>query len=88
MEIELMSMVSNASTGTHEFAGFRPGVRLLAAIKRCWYAYSERRARQRAAARLRSWSDSQLKDIGISRGQIEFAVREVGGRRELRRRMS
>jgi uncharacterized protein YjiS (DUF1127 family) len=44
-------------------------------FKRWWAAYRTRRAEQVAIARLDSMSDRQLKDIGIARSQIEFAVR-------------
>lgn len=40
-----------------------------------WEAYTRRRGYRMAATHLRSLSESQLKDIGLSRGEIEFAVR-------------
>ena len=83
-----MSNSSNTSTRGRGFGDFPAAVTMARAIRRHLRAYNERRARNRAVARLRSWSDSQLKDIGISRGQIEFAVKDVGDRRELRRRIS
>jgi uncharacterized protein YjiS (DUF1127 family) len=39
-----------------------------------WDAYATRRGRALAAAHLRSFSDEQLKDIGLSRCEIEFAI--------------
>jgi uncharacterized protein YjiS (DUF1127 family) len=44
-------------------------------LKRLWAAYRRRRAEQVAIARLNAMSDRQLRDIGISRSQIEFAVK-------------
>ncbi len=44
-------------------------------MKRWWAAYRTRRIEQLAIARLEAMSDHQLKDIGIARSQIEFAVR-------------
>lgn len=52
--------------------GWRHG--LFAPIKRRWNGYLARRPQRLAAAHLRSFSDNQLKDIGISRGQINMAV--------------
>lgn len=40
-----------------------------------WEAYTRRRGHRMAAAHLRSLSDNQLKDIGLNRSEIEFAVR-------------
>jgi uncharacterized protein YjiS (DUF1127 family) len=44
-------------------------------LKRWWAAYRRWRAEQVAIARLHAMSDRQLRDIGITRSQIEFAVR-------------
>jgi uncharacterized protein YjiS (DUF1127 family) len=40
-----------------------------------WAAYKRRRAERLAIARLHAMSDRQLRDIGITRSQVEFAVR-------------
>ena len=48
---------------------------LLSAAKRWWLAYLGWRIEQLMIARLRSMTDRQLKDIGIARSHIEFAVR-------------
>ena len=45
------------------------------ALKRWRAAYQRRRAERLAIARLEAMSDRQLKDIGVARSQIEFAVR-------------
>lgn len=44
-------------------------------LKGWWVAYMNWRLQQLAISRLRSMSDRDLKDIGISRAQIEFAAR-------------
>jgi uncharacterized protein YjiS (DUF1127 family) len=82
-----MSNTLNTSTKGRRYAGFPAAVTMAGAIRRYWRAFKVRRAHNHAVARLRSWSDIQLKDIGISRGQIEFAVRGMDGRRNLNSRM-
>ena len=49
--------------------------RALDRLADAWAGYRAFRARRRAAAHLRSLSEFHLKDIGISRSQIEPAVR-------------
>jgi uncharacterized protein YjiS (DUF1127 family) len=44
-------------------------------IKRRWYAYVAWRIEEATIAFLKSMSDRELKDIGLSRSQIYFAVR-------------
>jgi uncharacterized protein YjiS (DUF1127 family) len=51
------------------------------AMRRCWLHYTTWRVEQWAIARLTAMSDRQLKDIGIVRSHIAFAVR-TGTRRE------
>lgn len=82
-----MNNILNTSTRGRGFPGFPAAVTMAGAIRRYWRTFKARRAHNRAVARLRSWTDIQLKDIGISRGQIEFAVRGMDGRRDLHRRM-
>ncbi len=45
------------------------------ALKRGWLAYMDWRLQQMTVNRLRHMSDRELKDIGLCRSQIEFAVR-------------
>ncbi len=45
------------------------------ATRRWWVAYITWRIERLAIARLRTTSDRQLKDMGIVRSQIEFAVK-------------
>lgn len=46
-----------------------------AALKGWWMAYVNWRLEQLAISRLHSMRDRELKDMGVSRAQIEFAVR-------------
>ena len=45
------------------------------AANRWWAGYTSWRLHKAAIAQLRSMSDRQLADIGVSRSEIEFAVR-------------
>ena len=47
----------------------------LTVVKDCWLAFRERRAQAQTIATLRSLGDRDLKDIGLSRAEIESAVR-------------
>jgi uncharacterized protein YjiS (DUF1127 family) len=69
----IMSTFSNAIlTRDSVGSGFASGIS--GAMKRWWMSYMNWRVQQLAATRLRSMSDRELKDIGMSRSQIEFAV--------------
>jgi uncharacterized protein YjiS (DUF1127 family) len=46
-----------------------------AALKGWWMAYVNWRLERLAITRLHAMSDRELKDMGVSRAQIEFAVR-------------
>ena len=46
-----------------------------AALKGWWMAYVNWRMERLAISRLHSMSDRELKDMGVSRAQIEFAVK-------------
>ena len=69
-----MSTISNAA-----LRGSAAGGGLLHALgttlRGSWAASMARRQQRLAVARLRAMSDHQLKDIGLSRSQIEPAVR-------------
>jgi uncharacterized protein YjiS (DUF1127 family) len=66
-----MSMLLSA-----EDAARQPRPRsLIAVVKRWWAACKRRRMERLAIERLMTMSDHQLKDIGVARSQIEFAVR-------------
>jgi uncharacterized protein YjiS (DUF1127 family) len=45
------------------------------ALKRCWLAYMDWRLQQLTISRLMRMSDRELKDVGLTRSQIEVAVR-------------
>ena len=53
---------------------------LAAAPKRLWAAIITLRVQQAAVIRLRSMTDRELEDIGLSRSQIEGAVMGERGR--------
>ena len=46
-----------------------------AALTRCWFAYLERRLHRLVSADLHAMSDRALKDIGLSRSEIDAAIR-------------
>jgi uncharacterized protein YjiS (DUF1127 family) len=50
-------------------------MRLGRAVRRSWLAYIDWRLRLMAIGRLSRMSDRQLKDIGLSRSQIDRAAR-------------
>jgi uncharacterized protein YjiS (DUF1127 family) len=56
-------------------------VSLMRVVAACWSSLSARRHRRRAIEELRSLDDRSLRDIGISRSDIEYIVR-YGARRE------
>jgi uncharacterized protein YjiS (DUF1127 family) len=64
-----MSMISSASVSAPSMAG------PIQALKRMWAAFIAWRIEQVAVGQLRAMSDRELKDIGLQRSQIEFAVR-------------
>ena len=43
-------------------------------FNRCWSAFQERRKRERLRADLSDLNDRELRDIGISRGEIDYAA--------------
>lgn len=71
-----MTTLSNTAT---RHASEAPGILavLASGIRRWWAGYISWRLQAGAIAHLKSMSDRQLKDIGISRSQIDFAVRGV-----------
>ena len=68
-----MSTIST-TTARRNSAGSRILGRLAAAPKRLWPPIITWRIEQAAIAHLRSMSDRELADIGLSRSQIEGAV--------------
>jgi len=64
--------------GTPGLAGGRIRPRrdaLIAAVRAWWLAYLSRRKERAAILQLHAMSDRELRDIGITRSQIEGAVR-------------
>jgi uncharacterized protein YjiS (DUF1127 family) len=57
------------------FGGDSLSRRVGQALKRCWLAYLDWRLQRLAINRLRSMSDRELKDVGLTRSQIESHVR-------------
>jgi uncharacterized protein YjiS (DUF1127 family) len=49
------------------------------ALQRLWLAYMDWRLRRLASSLLSRMSDRQLKDMGLSRSQIEIAARDHAG---------
>jgi uncharacterized protein YjiS (DUF1127 family) len=70
----IMSMISNAAARQNSVGGSILG-RLAVASKRLLTAFITRRAQKAAAVCLGSMSDRELEDIGLSRSQIDGAVR-------------
>jgi uncharacterized protein YjiS (DUF1127 family) len=70
-----MSRTLVAPHAAHAIASPSLASRVGIALKAWWAAYRRYRAEQRAIEHLRGMSDRELKDIGIVRAQIDFAVR-------------
>ena len=47
-------------------------------IWKCWDALQERRARQKLRATLSDLSDRELRDIGLTHGEIDYAASHRG----------
>ena len=69
-----MSTISSAILPAGSASDARRGT-IGAALKGWWMAYVNWRMERLAVYRLQSMSDRELKDMGVSRAQIEFAVR-------------
>ena len=70
-----MSTILRAPSAAQSFDKSYRAWGLDTALRRWWAAYRRWRAEQVAIARLYAMSDRQLRDIGIVRSEIEFAVR-------------
>jgi uncharacterized protein YjiS (DUF1127 family) len=71
----IMSSISTIPAGSQAESVGHPVRSIGAVLRRVWLAYLERRLHQQAAAQLHAMSDRQLKDIGVSRSQIDAALR-------------
>lgn len=69
-----MSTFSNSLT-SHEAVASTALRGIGTILKAWWFAYINWRVEQLAISRLRSMSNRELKDIGVSRAEIEFAVK-------------
>jgi uncharacterized protein YjiS (DUF1127 family) len=67
-------LLSSTATCDQSAHGYVPAS-LWAAANRWWAGYTSWRLHKAAIAQLRSMSDRQLADIGVSRSEIEYAVR-------------
>ena len=80
-----MSTICSAPAAARDTAGHTAAqswVRGVAAMpKRWWVAYITRRIEHEAMTELWSMSDLELKDIGLTRGEIMGAVKGEGGTR-------
>ena len=70
-----MSMSSLAPPAAQDAVAEPQADGCLAVLKRWWSAYMIRRMETAAIDRLRSMSDRELKDIGLTRASIVPAVR-------------
>jgi uncharacterized protein YjiS (DUF1127 family) len=70
-----MSRTLLAPDAVHAIAPPSRTWRMGIALKAWWAAYQRRRTEQLAAGHLHGMSDRELKDIGIVRSQIDFAVK-------------
>jgi uncharacterized protein YjiS (DUF1127 family) len=52
--------------------------RISSFIRGCWDAFQQRRKREKLRVDLRDLTDWELKDIGVSRGQIEYLASNGG----------
>jgi uncharacterized protein YjiS (DUF1127 family) len=70
-----MSRTLSAPGAAHTLAPPSQRISRLAIVLKAWWAaYQRRRAERLTIERLHGMSDRELKDIGIVRSQIDFAV--------------
>ena len=74
-----MSTIFCTSATPQGMAGQSHSSGLVAVLRRWWVAYLARRIEQAAIAQLGLMSDRELKDIGLTRSQIGYAVRGEPG---------
>lgn len=70
-----MSTISTTPASSEAFAGNSWTTRSATVLKRWWMAYLTWRLKQAAIAQLGALSDRELKDIGVTRCEIEDAVK-------------
>ena len=69
-----MSTISGTA-GAHQHAACEALARMLSSLRRVWNAYHAWRIREATIGCLKSLSDRQLEDIGLTRAEIDCAVR-------------
>ncbi len=82
----IMSTISNYAVDLRGSAATKAVVWIGHVVQRCWKALQEWHDEQEAIARLATMTDRELRDIGLNRSEIGFAVR--GQLEHLRRRAS
>jgi uncharacterized protein YjiS (DUF1127 family) len=70
-----MVMSTTFRTPAAEGGRARSGSALIATVKTWWMAYLTRRIQRVAIVQLEAMSDRELEDIGLTRSQIQWAVR-------------
>jgi uncharacterized protein YjiS (DUF1127 family) len=80
----IMSTISNA-TLQRDFFPATASRRVAGILGRWWMAYMKWRLDALAISQLQSMGDRELRDMGVSRAQIEFAVRGDGSDRRFTR---
>jgi uncharacterized protein YjiS (DUF1127 family) len=81
----IMSTVSNATLQRDVYPAAL-SMRVAGAVRRWWIAYMKLRFHDMAVRQLQSMSDRELKDIGVSRAEIEIRVRDDDDRHPRLRR--
>ena len=71
----IMSTVSSAPAAAQCTVGYSWSFGLAAILKRWWATYITWRIERVAIGQLWSMSDGELKDIGLTRSEIERAIR-------------
>jgi uncharacterized protein YjiS (DUF1127 family) len=70
-----MEMVMSSTFGMPAAVGDRRTSGLVGTVKAWWLAYLTRRMERAASIQLHAMSDQELQDIGLTRSQIDCAVR-------------
>ena len=71
----IMSTISSAPVAARSTTSHFQAIGLAASLKRWWLAYITWRTQRAAVTALRSMSDRELKDIGLTRSEITGAVK-------------
>jgi uncharacterized protein YjiS (DUF1127 family) len=74
-----MSTIFDHTTDLRRLVGV-DAVWIVHIVRRCWQAFVKWRAEQAAIAQLSSMSDRELREIGLARSEISFAVKREPAR--------